>query len=151
MYSEKLKVQEEKWKAVPQLRKESKSDFVEHMLRDGYFPNMPPESLAMALTVNGKMPTPHGVDIYIGMPMSGTHGHYHGTAMQSSTGRKLWMLYGPEALCALDTTAGVAALRQAGLPPLCDESSSTKPGEPLPRSNKFHENSDIRTLHLEVL
>ena len=64
------------------------------------------------------------------------------------------MLYGPEALCALDTTAGVAALRQAGLPPLCDESSSTKPGEPLPRSNKFHENSDLclGQLHpLEVL
>jgi hypothetical protein len=153
-HAEKMKARKQQWTMVPQLRRESKNGFVERLLREGYFPYTPPESLAMALTVQGDMPTPHGIDLYIGMPMSGSHGHYHGTALQSSTGRKLWMLYGPDAMCALDTDAGMAALRRAGLPPLCDESSATNPGDALPRSNKFHEDSDLclGQLHpLEVL
>ena len=88
-----------------------------------------------------------GIDIYFGMAMSGSFMHTHGTAVASSSGKKLWILYSPEMQCKLATPAGARMFTNANLPPLCDES------DPLTFNikNKHHPNASLCLGHLHPL
>ena len=57
----------------------------------------------------------HESEIYFGQTFSGSSLHQHGMAYSASTGRKLWMLYGPREQCKVnEQSMGVF-----GLPPRC--------------------------------
>ena len=76
----------------------------------------------------------NGLDVYFGTPMSGTYMHTHGTAVISSSGRKLWILYSPKQQCKLDSPFGANMLANAKLPPLCDETNPYRQSKHLPNS-----------------
>ena len=89
----------------------------------------------------------NGIDVYFGMTLSGTFMHSHGTALASSSGKKLWILYSPEKQCKLATASGARMFAQANLPPLCDE---TEP-HIYNIKNKHHPNSSRCLGHLHPL
>ncbi len=89
----------------------------------------------------------NGLDVYFGMPMSGTFMHTHGTAVASGSGRKIWILYSPEKACMLSTASGRQILARAKLPPLCDESNP----DPFDESSKHHPNASLCLGHLHPL
>jgi hypothetical protein len=130
-----------------------KSGFVDRMVRDRFLTSGLPLGLSSAMTMVGRTVSPHGIDVYFGMAMSGSHLHAHGPAVSSSTGRKLWMLYSPSAQCELETAAGVSLLAKAGLPSICRREWDDK-NVAFDKRNKFHKDSSLclGQLHpLEVL
>ena len=130
-----------------------RSGFVDRMVEDGLLTSELPLGLSSAVTVQGLTVSPHGIDVYIGMTMSGSHLHAHGPAVSSSTGRKLWMLYSPSAQCELETPTGVSMLAKAGLPPLCTRYGNDE-RITFDKRNKFHKDSSLclGQLHpLEIL
>lgn len=89
----------------------------------------------------------NGIDVYFGMAMSGSFMHTHGTAVASSSGRKLWILYSPEKECLLSSVLGQQMLARANLPPLCDERNPFV----VNINNKHHPDSSLCLGHLHPL
>lgn len=118
------------------------SGLVERMVEDGIVRSKLPSSLYdvkivgedyRAIDEDGS----EDLDLYFATAFSGTHFHTHGTAIASSTGRKLWLLLSPAMQCKWAANPDLLA-KAAGLPPICDE---TWPFWG-PR-NKFHMNASL--------
>lgn len=118
-----------------------KSEFMDRLLKDHRLSFELPLGLSSAVTMKGHEVSPHGIDFYVGMAMSGSHLHAHGPAVSSSSGRKLWMIYSPTVQCELETAAGVSLLAAAGLPPICTRESDDM--VTFDKRNKFHPDSKL--------
>jgi hypothetical protein len=114
------------------------------MLLDGYLSGIPPPipiTTRTGIEPNAKMRREvlNGLDVYLGLSLSGSYMHTHGTSLASSSGSKIWILYSPEQQCKLATPFGARMLARAKLPPLCDE---TDP-DPMSGSSKYHVDSSL--------